>query len=91
MPKQPKQPTPEEQSGSTGRPTSGETGQGKDTGQDSYGQSGAGGRRNGETAGQASYRKSGPDGGQQPDPDSNKGSGTSEQIPEDQRRNRAKP
>jgi hypothetical protein len=91
MTKQPKQPTPEEQSGSTGRPTKGTAGQGKDTGQGRYGQTGAGGGGNRETIGQANYRRSGADVGQQPDTDSNAGSGSSDQVPEDQRRNRAKP
>ena len=70
----PVRPNPDEQSGSAGRPTGGDPAeQGKDTGQDRYGQSGFGGQQERETIGQASYRRSGPDGGQIANPKSNPG------------------
>lgn len=89
---QPKQPSTEEQSGSAGRRTTnpgGQNGQGKDTGQGRYGQSGLGGEHDTGTAGETSYQDS-PDGSDQPVPKSNQGSGRSDQVPEDQRRTRGK-
>jgi len=87
---EPVQPTPEDQSGSTGRPTdTHERGRATDTGQGRYGQSGHGGdSRDRETAGQARYRKSTPDGGEQPDPDSNPGSGRPDVDPHDDQNSR---
>ena len=43
---EPAQPSPDEQSGSTGRPTGGQGNDGKDSGQGRYGQSGFGGDDN---------------------------------------------
>jgi len=85
----PVQPTPEDQSGSAGRPTdTHERGRATDAGQDRYGQSGHGGGRNRETAGQARYRRSGPDGSVQPHPDSNEGSGRPDVDPHDDQNSR---
>ena len=83
---QPVQPDANEQSGSTGRHTGdGKSGQGKDTGQDRYGQTGFGGGNGAETAGQASYRNS----GGKADPDSksrsNAGSGRADHEDEEYR------
>jgi hypothetical protein len=79
----PVQPDSNEQSGSTGRRTAkGDLEQGKDTGQDRYGQSGLGGKgRAAETNGQASYR-------QQPsgDHESNRGSGRVDHEAEEYRK-----
>jgi hypothetical protein len=84
---EPKQPSADEQSGSTGRKAGPG---GKNTGQDRYGQSGAGGPRDQGTDGRANYQDSTPDGGDQAEPDSNQGSGRSVQVTEDQRRKRGK-
>ena len=83
---QPVQPDANEQSGSAGRHTGdGKSSQGKDTGQDRYGQTGFGGGKGAETAGQASYR----DSGSTADPDSktrsNPGSGRAEHEAEEYR------
>lgn len=87
---QPSQPSANDQSGSTGRPTGGpETGPGKDTAQDRYGQSGCGGKQDAETMGQASYRDSDKGLGAAGKSHSNHGSGRSDQEPEDKRRDGA--
>ncbi|HET9474992.1 MAG TPA: hypothetical protein VFO82_13925 [Steroidobacteraceae bacterium] len=81
---EPALPSSDEQSGSAGRPTvDGKGEQGKDTGQDRYGQSGLGGKQGVETIGQASYRRSGPDGGQIDNPRSNHGSGRADRDSQD--------
>ena len=56
--KKPAQPTPEDQSGSTGRRTE-DAGKGpdKNTGQDQYGQTGSGSKVPAETDGQRRYRE----------------------------------
>ncbi len=56
--KKPAQPTPEDQSGSTGRRTE-DAGKGpdKNSGQDQYGQSGSGSKVPAETDGQRRYRE----------------------------------
>lgn len=72
------QPDSNEQSGSTGRRTAKkDLAKDKDTGQDRYGQSGAGGSKgSGETAGQRKYRNT-PSGSEQSRPPaSNPGSGS---------------
>lgn len=68
--REPAQPSTDEQSGSTGRRTDGNTDTGKYTGQDKYGQSG--GAPGPETDGQSRYRKSGPDGKDLADPDADR-------------------
>jgi hypothetical protein len=79
----PEQPGTDEQSGSTGRPTdTHENGRATDSGQGRYGQTGAGGGGR-ETMGQERYRKSNPDGAEQPDPESNPGSGRPDVDPND--------
>jgi hypothetical protein len=86
----PAQPGTHEQSGSTGRPTdTDENGRAADTGQGRYGQTGAG-NRNRETLGQERYRKSGPDGGAQPEPESNPGSGRPDVDPHDDQNSRGR-
>ena len=83
----PAQPGSDEQSGSTGRPTdTHENGRATDTGQGRYGQTGAG--RGRETLGQERYRKSGTDGGAQPVPESNPGSGRPDVDPHDDHNSR---
>lgn len=77
---EPAQPSSSEQSGSAGRRTAGKSDPGKDTGQGRYGQSGFGGK-DGDTMGQEQYKKSGPDGGQDPHPESNHGSGRADREP----------
>jgi len=86
----PAMPSTNEQSGSAGRQTGhGKEEQGKDTGQDRYGQSGFGGKKQeSETMGQSSYRQSGPDGGEQPNPKSNRGSGRADRESLDLRQDR---
>lgn len=69
----PIQPDTQEQSGSAGRSTGGSN-PGKNTGQDRYGQNGAGGTAD-ETDGQAAYRKSGPAGSETVDRDSDPAEG----------------
>lgn len=59
----PSQPSPDEQSGSTGRPTAvPDGGSNRDSGQNRYGQSGGSGKPDRETQGQAKYRESSSDG-----------------------------
>ena len=83
---EPARPSSDEQSGSAGRPTvDGKGEQGKDTGQDRYGQSGFGGKQVDETIGQANYRRSGPEGGQIDNPRSNHGSGRADRDSQDSR------
>jgi hypothetical protein len=82
---EPVQPTADEQSGSAGRPTIGNRGTGQDSGQGKYGQSGGDGKVNSETDGQAAYRRSGADGGNGNHTDSNRGSGSSDMKPEDEK------
>lgn len=84
----PAQPGSDEQSGSTGRPTdTHENGRATDTGQGRYGQTGAGNHGR-ETLGQERYRRSGPDGGAQPEPASNPGSGRPDVDPHDDQNSR---
>ena len=68
-------PNPNDQSGSTGRPTFDPTNPGKYAGQDKYGQSGHGGGKPAETDGQAKYRRSEQQGDPRSKQDSNKGTG----------------
>jgi hypothetical protein len=78
-----------EQSGSTGRHTGvDEIAQGKDTGQDRYGQSGCGGNDDTETIGQAAYRKSGSDSEQERRSENNDGSGRADHEVEEYHRGR---
>jgi len=72
------QPNSNEQSGSTGRRTAEkDLGKDKDTGQDHYGQSGAGGSKgSGQTVGQRNYQKARSGSEQSRTPASNPGSGT---------------
>jgi hypothetical protein len=85
---QPVQPSPAEQSGSTGRPTgNGDPAeQGADSGQGRYGQTGSGGAQP-ETTGQKTYRESETDGNSQTKNRSNAGSGTAEHEEDEYRRN----
>jgi hypothetical protein len=81
----PVQPDPDDQSGSTGRPTTGDKGrQGQDTGQDRYGQTGLGGTQEHETEGQARYRRSGVEGDDSERTGSTPGSGSSKQPAENE-------
>jgi hypothetical protein len=76
VPDQSAQPGSNEQSGSTGRNTEvDKLNQGKDTGQDRYGQSGLGGAVTRETIGQANYRTSESSGARASKSGSNEGSG----------------
>jgi hypothetical protein len=70
----PNQPSPDEQSGSAGRNTeTDKLDQGKDTGQDRYGQSGVAGKAVQETPGQANYAENGCE--RETEGESNQGSG----------------
>jgi hypothetical protein len=84
------QPDSNEQSGSTGRRTAEkDLAKDKDTGQDHYGQSGAGGSKgSSETAGQRNYRKTRSGSEQSKPPASNPGSGTG---PDESEKGPAKP
>jgi hypothetical protein len=80
----PAQPSSDEQSGSAGRKSGeGTPADGKDSGQGRYGQTGLGGQPDRKTSGQTRYEQSGPDGGQLPEPDSNRGSGRAEREVQD--------
>ncbi len=83
---QPAQPSSTEQSGSAGRRVAGKSDPGKDTGQGRYGQSGFGGKVSRDTLGQEQFKRSGPDGGQDPEPDSNHGSGRADRESQDYRK-----
>jgi hypothetical protein len=87
----PAQPGSSEQSGSAGRPTTGADGtQGKDTGQDRYGQSGFAGGQPHETMGQWKYRDSEKPGTSDSKSQSNRGSGRADRESLDYQRTPAK-
>ena len=69
------EPTPTDQSGSTGRPVFDPTNPGKDSGQGRYGQSGLGGNKPANLPGEEKYRKTEKDGDPRTKNESNRGSG----------------
>ncbi len=83
----PNQPDSNEQSGSTGRNTDADKlDQGKDTGQDRYGQSGYAGPANDAPIAKSSYRKTGPGSSRDRKAKSNRGSGRVDHEPAERRK-----